>query len=198
MLQYVYEEGLWLGICRVFHRFSESHRELLYCWVCIKSNCIGTLKLEAEIFSQNIALRSEFITKIINVKNICGGAPIRQRESLVLYTSFNTLRLQEKMLKFLHGFANIDNGGEGWNDPSLVGHICGTEPEFVNLLRSPGIDSQPGGLVRQNYLTYRPARLHRLVELILPSDSWALETFPNSGSGGIVYLNCFLEFLEIM
>jgi hypothetical protein len=39
------------------------HRELLYCWVCIKSNCIGTLKLEAEIFSQNIALRSEFIKK---------------------------------------------------------------------------------------------------------------------------------------
>ncbi len=32
------------------------------------------------------------------------------------------------------------------------------EPKFVNLLRSPGIDSQPV----QPYLTYRPARLHRL------------------------------------
>jgi hypothetical protein len=29
------------------------------------------------------------------------------------------------------------------------------EPKFVNLLRSPGIDSQE----RQPYLTYRPARL---------------------------------------
>ncbi len=38
------------------------------------------------------------------------------------------------------------------------------EPEFVNLLRSPGIDSQPGRPVRQTYLTYRPARLHSLAE----------------------------------
>ncbi len=40
------------------------------------------------------------------------------------------------------------------------------EPEFVNLLRSPGIDSQPGGPMRQPYLTYRPASLHRLAESI--------------------------------
>ncbi len=31
---------------------------------------------------------------------------------------------------------------------------------FVNLLRSPRIDNQPGGLVGQPYLSYRPARLH--------------------------------------
>ncbi len=37
-----------------------------------------------------------------------------------------------------------------------------TEPEFVNLLRSTGIDSQPGGPVRQPYLTYRLARLQSL------------------------------------
>jgi hypothetical protein len=35
---------------------------------------------------------------------------------------------------------------------------------FVNLLRSPGIDSQPGGPVRQPYLKYWPTRLHRLAE----------------------------------
>ncbi len=34
-----------------------------------------------------------------------------------------------------------------------------SEPEFVNLLRSSGIDSQHGELVR-------PARLHRLAESI--------------------------------
>jgi hypothetical protein len=44
--------------------------------------------------------------------------------------------------------------------------IASSEPEFVNLLRIPGIDSQPGGPVRQHYLTYRPARLHRLAKLI--------------------------------
>ena len=37
---------------------------------------------------------------------------------------------------------------------------------FVNFLRSLGIDSQPGGPVRQPYLTYRRERLHRLSELI--------------------------------
>jgi len=41
------------------------------------------------------------------------------------------------------------------------------EPEFINLLRSPGIDSQPGGPGKQPYLTYRPARQHRLAESIL-------------------------------
>jgi hypothetical protein len=48
---------------------------------------------------------------------------------------------------------------------SLFGLLC-TEPVFVDLLRSPGIDSQPGGSVRQPYLSYRPARLHRLAESV--------------------------------
>ncbi len=48
-----------------------------------------------------------------------------------------------------------------------------TEPEFVNLLCSPGIDPQPGGPVRQPYFAYRPTRLHRLAESIPWNDSWA-------------------------
>jgi hypothetical protein len=40
------------------------------------------------------------------------------------------------------------------------------EPEFVNLLRSQGIDSQPSGPVRNFYLTYRPTLLMRLAESI--------------------------------
>jgi hypothetical protein len=45
---------------------------------------------------------------------------------------------------------------------------CSKIPDavFVNLLRSPGIDSQSGGLVRKLYLAYRPAKLHRLAESI--------------------------------
>ncbi len=48
---------------------------------------------------------------------------------------------------------------------------------------SPGIDSQPGGPVRQPDLTYRTAGLHRLAESI--PWNWFLgpETFKNSGSG---------------
>jgi hypothetical protein len=41
--------------------------------------------------------------------------------------------------------------------------IC-PEPVFVDLLRSPGIDSQPGGPVRKPYLSYWPARLHGLAK----------------------------------
>jgi hypothetical protein len=41
-----------------------------------------------------------------------------------------------------------------------------TEPVFVNLLRSPGVDSQPGGPERQPYFSYLSARLHRLAESI--------------------------------
>jgi hypothetical protein len=37
---------------------------------------------------------------------------------------------------------------------------------ICKCLRSPGIDSQHGGPVRQPYLTHRPARLHRLAESI--------------------------------
>ncbi len=40
------------------------------------------------------------------------------------------------------------------------------ELEFINLLRNPGIDSQPGGPVRQPYMTYRHARLRGLSESI--------------------------------
>ena len=38
------------------------------------------------------------------------------------------------------------------------------EPVFVNLSRSLGIDSQPGGPVRQPYMSYRSAMLHRQVK----------------------------------
>jgi hypothetical protein len=38
------------------------------------------------------------------------------------------------------------------------------EPVFLNLLRSPGIDSLPGGPIRHPYLSCRPARLHRHAE----------------------------------
>ena len=41
------------------------------------------------------------------------------------------------------------------------------EPVFANLLKSSGIDFQLGGQIRLHYLTYRPARLHRLAESIL-------------------------------
>ena len=50
--------------------------------------------------------------------------------------------------------------------PSVIVNVLHTEPVFVNLLRSPEIDSQPGGPVLQPCLTCRPAKLHRLAESI--------------------------------
>ncbi len=55
----------------------------------------------------------------------------------------------------------------GWNGSWLLyskprapqRHIHSPETEFVNLLRSSGIGSQPGGPVRQPYLTYWSAGL---------------------------------------
>jgi hypothetical protein len=61
-----------------------------------------------------------------------------------------------------------------------------TEPVFVDLLRSPGIDSQPGGPVRQPYLLYWPAEPHGLAEsipgLLKSLRIRALETFGNGTS----------------
>jgi hypothetical protein len=58
--------------------------------------------------------------------------------------------------------------------------VCFFSPqlEFANILKSPGIDSQPGGPLWQSYLTYRPALVHGLVG----TDSWVPSTFTNSGS----------------
>jgi hypothetical protein len=42
---------------------------------------------------------------------------------------------------------------------NTVGPSGYSEPGFVNLLRSPGIDSQPGGSERQRHLTYRPGTI---------------------------------------
>ncbi len=86
---------------------------------------------------------------------------------------------------------------------TAFGDFTGTEPEFVNLLRSPVIDSQPGGSKRQLTLTYRPARLHRLVKSIpwnrfLGIDSRAPYMFTNSGSGmygAALNYNVFLQVL---
>jgi hypothetical protein len=58
----------------------------------------------------------------------------------------------------------VGGGGGGGHTHSL--DMVPSDPEFVNLVSSQGIDSQRGGPVRQPYLTYRPAWLHKLSESI--------------------------------
>ncbi len=59
---------------------------------------------------------------------------------------------------------SLPGGGGGVTSDNGLGGEA--EFVFVNLLRSPGFDSQPGGPVRQPCLSCRPARLHWLAELI--------------------------------
>jgi hypothetical protein len=62
-------------------------------------------------------------------------------------------------------------------------------PVFVNLLWSPGIDSQPDVPVRQPYLSYRPAILHRQVEsipgLLKRLQIWLRNLFGFADWGGV-------------
>jgi hypothetical protein len=80
--------------------------------------------------------------------------------------------------------AAAEKGGAGGvtPPPSPVPYFP-VETDFVNLLRSPGIDSQPGGPVRQPNWTYRPAKYIGWRNRFLVVDSWAFKTFTNSGSG---------------
>jgi hypothetical protein len=76
-----------------------------------------------------------------------------------------------------------------------VSTFYGSAPVFVNLLRSPGIDSKLAGPVRQPYLKNRPAGLHRLAESILGIDSWASKTFTNTGPILHLQAECSFVFL---
>ncbi len=61
-------------------------------------------------------------------------------------------------------FHRVDAKAPRFGHGTLVPYHPHTEPVFVNLIRSPEIDSRPCGPVQQPYLTYRPAGLHRLAE----------------------------------
>jgi hypothetical protein len=52
-------------------------------------------------------------------------------------------------------------------------HVEPNRARICKRLRNPGIDSQPGGPLRQLSLTYRPARIHRLQNRFHGIDSWA-------------------------
>jgi hypothetical protein len=65
--------------------------------------------------------------------------------------------------QFIQRLKNLTSAVEGGIRPCWP---MESEPIFVNLLRSPGIDSQPSGPERQPYWTYRPGKLQRLAESI--------------------------------
>ncbi len=92
-----------------------------------------------------------------------------------------------------HGESHLDPRRQvaGIHRPTI------SEPVFWNLLRSPGIDFQPGLPVRQLYLSYRPARLHRLANSIPPNRFLVSLVFTNTGSG-FPHNKWFCHFLKFL
>jgi hypothetical protein len=70
--------------------------------------------------------------------------------------------MQSRLCWITAEISRVGREGEGGGG----GLINDPEPEFLNLLRSPEIDSQPCRPVRQPFLTYLPARIQRLAESI--------------------------------
>jgi hypothetical protein len=82
-------------------------------------------------------------------------------------------------------FSRCQNSPSKANNSTMSSFLKRTEPVFVNLLRRPGIDSQPGGPIRQPYLLYRPAGLHSTQAGGIDSSESIprlLKTFTNTGS----------------
>jgi hypothetical protein len=68
---------------------------------------------------------------------------------------------------------------------------------FLNLLRSPGIDFQPGGRYDNPFCRTRPACYMGWLNRFLGIDSWAPYTFTNTGSdinSGSLFLRSYLRF----
>jgi hypothetical protein len=76
------------------------------------------------------------------------------------------------MIQTLSKWTRLSSNGQsyvkyGARSPKFIWAPCAQlSLYFKTLLRSPGIDSQPGGPVRHPYLSYWPARLQRLEESI--------------------------------
>jgi hypothetical protein len=71
------------------------------------------------------------------------------------------------------------------------------EPVFLKLLRSPGIDFQPGGPVRQPYCRTGPLGYIGWRNRFLGINSWAPETFTNTGSDIFLHSGFFLALKSI-
>jgi hypothetical protein len=91
-------------------------------------------------------------------------------KDLLLGTQQSTYKLFLIPLKLNHMFCllitKLFNPCCGLRGLYLVLCAQESEPLLVNVLRSPGIHSQPGGPVGKPYLLYQPARLYGLAESI--------------------------------
>ncbi len=100
-----------------------------------------------------------------------------------LYKFTHTGLKFEPKYAFLTDIAVNDISKWSTKNPESIPLTLYPRARICKPLRSPGIDSQSGGPVRQPYLTYRPARLHRLAKSIPWNRFLGSLTFTNTGSG---------------
>jgi hypothetical protein len=87
-----------------------------------------------------------------------------------------------------------------WNQVGIGLLYWPARARICKPFKEPGIDSQPGGTVRQPYLLYRLARLHRLVESIpgLPKHlQIRAQATLDSGIGSLESIPGLLKRLQI-
>ncbi len=130
---------------------------------CEKSFPMWNWFLKSSIQCEGI----EYISRVVVV--ICGGQHFLTRQKYDSCRQGKKSRFLIKKLTFYGKWPtrfhtrHIPNSSNQFFPHNPSKNSC-SEPVFVNLLRSPEIDSQPGRPVRQPYLSYRPSRLHRLAK----------------------------------
>jgi hypothetical protein len=111
---------------------------------------LGSINVQKYGLSRSLYLNTcaEILEQSIGARNLVGiGLSYRPARLNRQAESIRGILKSFKIPKSLNAFRSS-------RPPPSPIHLSSPEPIFVNLLRSPGIDSQAGGRVRQLYLTY--------------------------------------------
>ncbi len=125
-------------------------------------------------------------TRVLRYLYFLWGPFLRDRTSVILlqlYTRLVTLVRANVFVLFCLLFIGMTPYWE-CTSSSLRCFLSWTEPVFVNLLRSPGIDSKPwrAGTTTLFVLLARPPGYIDWRNRFFGIDSWAPKTFTNTGS----------------
>ncbi len=103
-----------------------------------------------------------------DIAKTCGFHPLKKLSSLILRNHTIEYLYYGALCRSMSHYFNVPNTVFYFREviyfivlaQSMFASFCRSEP------RSPGIDSQPDGPLRQPYFSYRPSRLHRMGESI--------------------------------
>jgi hypothetical protein len=115
-------------------------------------------------------MQAPFIAKPNKFQSVTARKPLKCQRKLISvshftgyakgHTKFSETMHREVYCRLRRIWTCHFRGWQIYEETQFPPHpTLSAEPVFH--FRSPGIDYQPGGQVRQPYLSYRPARLHR-------------------------------------